>query len=42
MKAACGKPARAVWAADGGQREGSRVRLLRPDKNEQAVEQLCE
>ena len=32
VKAACGKTARAVWAADGGQR--LRVRLLRPDRLE--------
>ena len=31
MKAACGKPARAVWAADGGQR--LTARLLRPDNS---------
>jgi hypothetical protein len=29
VKAACGKPAHAVWAADGGQR--LTARLLRPD-----------
>jgi hypothetical protein len=32
VKAACGKTARAVWAADGGQRRGHLARLLRPDK----------
>jgi hypothetical protein len=31
VNAACGKTARAVWAADGGQHEGNFVRLLRPD-----------
>jgi hypothetical protein len=32
VKAGCGKTARPVWAADGGQREGNRARLLRPDR----------
>ena len=32
VKAACGRTARAVWAADGGQREGNPARLLRPDR----------
>ena len=36
MKAGCGKTARPVWAADGGQREGDRARLLRPDTREAA------
>ena len=31
MKAGCGKTARPVCAADGGQRESNRARLLRPD-----------
>ena len=31
VKAGCGKPARPVCAADGGQRESNRARLLRPD-----------
>ena len=31
VKAGCGKTARPVWAADGGQRESNRARLLRPD-----------
>jgi len=31
VKAGCGKTARPVWAADGGQRLGNRARLLRPD-----------
>jgi hypothetical protein len=34
VKAGCGKTARPVWAADGGQRESNRVRLLRPDSCE--------
>jgi hypothetical protein len=42
VKAACGKPARAVWAADGGQREGNPARLLRPDKNQEAFKKLHE
>ena len=33
MKAGCGKSARPVWAADGGEHEGDRVRLLRPDSD---------
>ena len=32
MKAVCGKTARTVWAADGGQRGSDVARLLRPDK----------
>jgi RNA-directed DNA polymerase len=32
MKAGCGKTARPVCAADGGQRKGDRARLLRPDR----------
>src|SRR6478672_6140614 len=31
MKAGCGKTARPVCAADGGQRKSNRARLLRPD-----------
>jgi hypothetical protein len=31
VKAGCGKTARPVCAADGGQRESNRTRLLRPD-----------
>src|SRR5260370_33604652 len=31
MKAGCGKTARPVGAADGGQRKSNRARLLRPD-----------
>jgi hypothetical protein len=31
VKAGCGKTARPVCAADGGQRESNRARLLRPD-----------
>lgn len=31
MKAVCGKTACTVWAADGGQHPGNRVRHLRPD-----------
>ena len=38
MKAACGKTARAVWAADGGQR--LRARLLRPDRFDDRTEGL--
>ncbi len=34
MKAGCGKTARPVCAADGGQRESNRARLLRPDSCE--------
>ena len=34
MKAGCGKTARPVCAADGGQRESNRARLLRPDSYE--------
>jgi hypothetical protein len=34
VKAGCGKTARPVCAADGGQRESNRARLLRPDSNE--------
>jgi len=34
VKAGCGKTARPVWAADGGQRLGNRARLLRPDSEE--------
>jgi len=34
VKAGCGKTARPVWAADGGQRLGNRARLLRPDTKE--------
>jgi hypothetical protein len=32
VKAGCGKSARPVWEADGGQRR--KVRLLRPDSEE--------
>ena len=42
MKAACGRTARAVWAADGGQR--LTARLLRPDCPETGfgeMENLC-
>jgi hypothetical protein len=35
MKAECGKTARSVWAADGG--EPFNGRLLRPDSDEGAV-----
>ena len=38
MKAACGKTARAVWAADGGQR--LTARLLRPDNRRKTQEPL--
>jgi hypothetical protein len=38
MKAGCGKTARPVCAADGGQRKSNRTRLLRPDTCE-ATEQ---
>src|SRR6202158_1436948 len=38
MKAGCGKTARPVCAADGGQRKSNRARLLRPDTCE-ATEQ---
>ena len=34
MKAGCGKTARPVCAADGGQRKSNRTRLLRPDAAE--------
>src|SRR4029079_17511329 len=34
VKAGCGKTARPVCAADGGQRESNRARLLRPDSCE--------
>ena len=34
MKAGCGKTARPVCAADGGQRKSNRARLLRPDTAE--------
>src|SRR5882672_8874300 len=34
MKAGCGKTARPVCAADGGQRKSNRARLLRPDSCE--------
>jgi hypothetical protein len=37
MKAGCGKTARPVCAADGGQRKSNRARLLRPDSDEVAV-----
>ena len=36
VKAACGKTARAVWAADGGQR--LTARLLRPDNQNDCVD----
>ncbi len=36
MKAGCGKSARPVWAADGGQLAGDCGRLLRPDTFEAA------
>src|SRR5712672_411925 len=36
MKAGCGKTARPVCAADGGQRKSNRTRLLRPDSCEVA------
>ena len=44
MKAGCGKTARPVCAADGGQRESNRARLLRPDSceaGEQSEESPC-
>jgi hypothetical protein len=37
MKAGCGKTARPVCAADGGQRKSNRARLLRPDSDEAGV-----
>jgi hypothetical protein len=37
MKAGCGKTARPVCAADGGQRKSNRARLLRPDSEEAAL-----
>src|SRR6266404_1801356 len=37
MKAGCGKTARPVCAADGGQRKSNRARLLRPDSEEATV-----
>ena len=40
MKAGCGKTARPVCAADGGQRESNRARLLRPDRDEGSVMEL--
>ncbi len=44
VKAGCGKTARPVCAADGGQRESNRARLLRPDSceaGEQSEEIHC-
>jgi hypothetical protein len=37
VKAGCGKTARPVCAADGGQRESNRARLLRPDIHARAA-----
>src|SRR5258708_38874779 len=37
MKAGCGKTARPVCAADGGQRKSNRARLLRPDTHSHVV-----
>ena len=37
MKAGCGKTARPVCAADGGQRKSNRARLLRPNSDEAAI-----
>jgi hypothetical protein len=36
VKAVCGKTARTVWAADGGQRGSDVAHLLRPDRHASA------